>query len=90
MKIRSQVLLILLPTAILIYIGCGLAIYFVGLKISEEVYHSYVNEKLVTFESIIENSVSSLKTTCQDWAIGDDTYKFVESPNEAYIRSNLN
>ncbi|MEM0331506.1 MAG: CHASE4 domain-containing protein [Archaeoglobaceae archaeon] len=90
MKIRSQVLLILLPTAILIYIGCSLAIYFVGLKISEEVYHSYVNEKLVTFESIIENSVSSLKTTCQDWAIWDDTYKFVESPNEAYIRSNLN
>jgi len=37
----------------------------------------------------IQHEIDTLATTCRDWATWDDTYFFVQNPNQAYLDSNL-
>ena len=37
----------------------------------------------------IQREVEHLDMRCRDWATWDDTYRFVQEPFEAYVRSNL-
>jgi sensor domain CHASE-containing protein len=60
-------------------------------------YFGYINKQQELeikkgFESvrcIIENEKNNVKSITDDWAIWDDTYKFIKKPNKQYINSNL-
>lgn len=41
------------------------------------------------FLNILANELAALDAKTYDWACWDDTYAFIEHPNQAYIKSNL-
>lgn len=55
----------------------------------EEIEQQEVLEDISRAYDSLENTLSQLNVKLSDWAAWDDTYKFVQDKNEAYIESNL-
>ncbi|OYT33993.1 hypothetical protein B6U96_14155 [Archaeoglobales archaeon ex4484_92] len=54
-----------------------------------ELEKKYATKTLGRCKKILENEIIKLDVVCQDWAAWDDTYKFIDDPNQEYIQSNL-
>jgi sensor domain CHASE-containing protein len=48
-----------------------------------------VEQKEMAFKKMLELSIREIETLCRDWAFWDDTYDFIDSRSEDYMRSNL-
>ena len=48
-----------------------------------------INENMERVTNALDLETSSLYSTAQDWAVWDDTYKFIENGNEDYVFNNL-
>lgn len=48
-----------------------------------------VEENLLRVANAVRAEAEGLGTTCTDWAVWDDTYRFVQDRNQAYAISNL-
>lgn len=70
-----------------------LVIYLVGSKVLINDYLEIEKEgaqrNLERIEDAIKNSTTQLEVKISDWAVWDDSYKFVKDQNKAFIKSNL-
>jgi len=88
MKLRQKTLIILLLTAFsLIIVQIAIAVQMTQNFTKFE--ESYVEREVRKVLNIVDNEMSSLSITPQDWAYWDDTYKFMQDQNQEYIKSNL-
>ena len=88
-SLKSKMTLVLLAGEI-VFLG---GIYFISsvvlLKNYSNIEENKVKENLERIQNNFDNIFSQLETNLNDWAGWDDTYKFVEDRNQAYIKSNL-
>jgi len=89
MSLRSKIVLIL-SGVVLLFAGLDHAIQktlvfdsFVRLEADE------AKKDLGRVTKALEGEIQHLDQRCDDWAAWDDTWRFVESPNQEYITSNL-
>ncbi|NTV90530.1 MAG: diguanylate cyclase, partial [Clostridiales bacterium] len=77
----------------IIFIMLILANYSVLYTVMHEKVHlmeeKQVARNLERVENAINNDLSNLLMTTADWAIWDETYRFIQDENEGYIESNL-
>jgi len=89
MSIQTKTLAIIIFSFILLTISLSLTL----LKISTESYvqleQSNVKDHLQRVINIIQFEQNNLRQFTGDWAIWDDSYKFINDQNSAYIKSNL-
>jgi len=89
MTIRKKTLLIIGAT----FVGLVVILYFVSQNILLESFARL--EKRNTRENIervvtaLENNISFIDATADDWASWDDTYAFIQDKNPNFINSNL-
>ena len=89
MTLRKKALLIiglsLLGMLILIYVTSR----FILLSNLEETEERYTGQNVERAMASLSHMLLELETTTADWASWDDTYAFIETRDEEYIRSNL-
>lgn len=49
----------------------------------------HIRWRMELLSSSIGRSIDELDVLCKDWAVWDDTYRFIVDRNEAFLRSNL-
>ncbi len=90
MKIREKTLL----TGVTVFIILFLSLTYFELTITRDNLEKssmiVSNQKEQFFKKILEKSLEDVVYLCRDWALRDDTYEFVSSKNQEYIKSNLN
>jgi PAS domain S-box-containing protein len=90
MKIRKVIILTWLVMILMLTALFGSVIHLVILENYKYLEHKNVVEDLDGLESIIVAEFDSLKATCTDWAVWDDTYEFAGGNYENYSEENLN
>lgn len=89
MNLRFKTILILF----IIFITFILSIYFFSFRIIFSGFEELEREDAIRNINILENALSNeinyIDSTTYDWAAWNDTYEFIEFPNEEYIESNL-
>lgn len=89
MTLRKKTLLIIGVT--LVSMMVALYIIFSNIllsnlaKLEEEATRHVVKQAL----DAIYNDINNLELKVADWAVWDDTYRFIEDANDAYVKSNL-
>ena len=77
---------------VLMFLGLILAIYFilssVMLTSIDSLEQRLVAEHIKRAENVIKQRISSLSQVAIDWGVWDETYKFVESRDNEYIKVN--
>lgn len=89
MTLRKKTLLIVIGTLAFLMA----AVYFVtqySMKTSfSSLEESIARENVERAVSALDNDIQTLNATVGDWAGWDDTYRFIEDHNTAYIKANL-
>ena len=89
MSLRNKTLIIIIMTLLslitILYMSSRIIVLGGFVQIEEQRTHTNMERVL----SALEEDLSSLERTAQDWSFWDDTYAFIEDANEDYIRSNL-
>ncbi|MDD5236086.1 MAG: PAS domain S-box protein, partial [Candidatus Omnitrophica bacterium] len=84
-KIQFTVLILsIILLIVLSFISHG-ALMNSFIQLEKDYAHRYTSEA----RNVLTNLISELNTKTADWANWDDTYKFIQDGNEAYIKSNL-
>jgi len=89
MSLRKTVVLIICATF------CGLFVVLYAISQSNiQASFSYlerqeVEEELQRGLKVLEEDSKALETTTADWAVWDDTYRFIDDRNDDYVRSNI-
>jgi len=89
MSLRSKIVLI---TTIVVtaYAGLDHAIQRGTVSPSfEALERDEAREDLARIVGALQNEIAHLDVRCRDWATWDDTWNFVQHPDEHYVRSNL-
>lgn len=85
-----QKTLILISATLL---GLVIALYFISqpilLNSFTELENADVQRNVERADLALRDPLVELNTTAGDWAPWDETYSFVETPNEAYLQANL-
>jgi two-component system, NtrC family, sensor kinase len=89
MHLRSKILLILAGVVALDAVGAGVIQRAVVFPSFVELERKLAAQNLERVEEAIQGEVQHLDSFCYDWAAWDDTYQFVEQPNDEYIAGNL-
>jgi len=90
LKIRSKLVIILFSVT-LVFFGIGfLFISNILLKNVTEYENTSITDKLKSAGIIMLNEQKNLESTNTDWSDWDDTYDFIQEPNEEYKSLNLN
>ena len=89
MKIKYKVIIVaalsILVLVFMTYLVFNVA-YFGYINTSQ----SYqINRSFDVIDFVLKNEQENLKGTAVDWAHWDDTYEFITTKNDAYVRSNL-
>ncbi|RJP26791.1 MAG: PAS domain S-box protein [Actinobacteria bacterium] len=89
MTLRRKTILVIVPIfiALLVILNLISWIFIQGSydKLERDAVSENISRALITFS----DNISSIATTCKDWAYWDDTYDFMADRNQAYIDSNL-
>lgn len=89
MTIRKKTLLIIGVT----FVGLVVILYFVSQSILLSSFgrleEEETRENIERVVAALENNISFIDATADDWATWDDTYAFIEDKNTTYIESNL-
>lgn len=89
MTIRKKTLLIIGAT----FVGLVVILYFVSQNILLNSFarleEKTTQENIERVVSALENNISFIDATADDWATWDDTYAFIQDKNQDYINSNL-
>lgn len=87
--LRLKVLSIISITFIILFLGqlviARFTLYEGHLNLLKR--RAYVNAERI--EKVLANEIAQLDTIAADWAEWDDTYRFVQDNNAAYVSSNL-
>lgn len=89
MTLRRQIFFVILASFLLL---TGVLYLTMKITISRSFAELETKEVLASLRRTInffQDDLDALKTTAADWAVWDDTYAFVESPDEEYVRKNL-
>lgn len=82
---------ILVLTCILFLLIFGTSIIQNNIMIKEIVKFekSHITEDALRTQNTISKQIDKLHNIAYDWAVWDDTYKFITDRNEQYIETNL-
>jgi len=89
MKIRELMLLAGVSLALILFLSLSYFEFSVTRGNLEKSLEVMAEQKEIAFKKMLELSTRELETLCRDWAFWDDTYEFIESKSEDYVRSNL-
>lgn len=89
MGIVKKLVLLVSIISILYLILFSSVVYYVESVEMRENSERLAEEKVKTFEKILDVELSNLQKFCIDWAVWDDTYEFVYDLNTEYVESNL-
>ena len=89
MKLRRKTLLIVGAVLIALNVVLYATSSVLLLRNVHKLEESYVRQDIEHVEQAIETEFASLSTIAQDYAEWDDTYNFVDHPNQDYIQSNF-
>ena len=89
MGVRARTVLLLLVTAVVLWAAVQSAGIFLGDRVSNQIDKRDVTGNVARTISSIDFDAAQLKSTANDWAMWDDTYRFAQDRNSAYIRTNL-
>lgn len=88
-SIRLKIIIIVLVNIVILIAS----LYFISTIVISKSYLDIENAEMVKelgrSSDAIGNNISQLTAKLKDWAFWDDTYKFVQDKNKAYIESNL-
>jgi len=81
----------------IIYIICFITMLILGISVLntvlikpvEELERMSVQDNLSNIQNALDNKLNYLNTLATDWAVWDDSYKFVQDDNDDYLESNL-
>ena len=89
MGIRART--ILLSSLVVIGLWAGL-LFAIGLNsraVSTEIERREIDQTLKQLQAVIAADEDHLDSIIGDWAVWDDTYRFVQDRNQAYVDNNL-
>lgn len=88
-SVRSKIVAII----ILSIVALSILIYVISTSLLLKSYHHIERDQTVQnvgrASDAVANTVAQLTVKLTDWAWWDDTYKFIQDNNDAYIESNL-
>ncbi|MBL7647529.1 MAG: PAS domain S-box protein [Candidatus Hydrogenedentes bacterium] len=89
MKLNQKIMLVLIA-AITLYTAVGFALNrFLILPSFRQLEIDEARKDMRRCLAALESNFTQISSLCYDWSAWDDTYAFVETPNEAYIAANL-
>lgn len=89
MKARERILLIAIPVTTLLLVLLISVAFLIEKESMVANAKIYAEEKVMSFEKMLEIELENVERLCFDWAFWDDTYEFIETRDERYIASNL-
>lgn len=89
MLIRKKTLLICIVMTVLTLIISGCLINYILLSSVEINEQRQVRTELARAVNAVKYDLATLTAFLTDWAVWDDTYKYVQEQNEDYVKNNL-
>ncbi len=89
MTLRNKVLLMIGITIVCVVSFAYVASRFILLKDMEVIEKNEVNKNIQRVLSTLHYTISNLEVQTLDWSSWDDTYAFIETGDDEYIKSNL-
>ncbi len=89
MVIRKKTLLIFTVMTVITLIISGGLINYILMSAVEKNEQQQVRTELERAVNSVEYDLSTVTAFLTDWAIWDDTYKYVQGQNEDYVKNNL-
>ncbi|ROQ92075.1 CHASE4 domain-containing protein [Desulfosoma caldarium] len=88
--LRSRSFLIFVGVVLFIMGSPFLVARYTLMRALEGLEHRSVHSAMQAIQRTIDAELLKLRRTAENWAFWDDTYRFVDDLNEAYIDGNLN
>ena len=89
MGVRSRTFLLLLATALVLWAALQFGGILFGDRVSNQIDERDVAADASRVASQINHGAEQLKLVTGDWALWDDTYRFMQDRDQAYARKNL-
>jgi PAS domain S-box-containing protein len=89
MTLQKKVIIVIISTALVLLL---ITLVVSGLEVEKSysrLEKTSVEENLQRIANAMDNKLAALDNLAADWAVWDDTYRFVEDKNEEYLRSNF-
>jgi len=89
MSVRRRFLAVIVFTILVMGSVSAVFTVFTMLSLSKEIGDRVIIEKVELVNSALDREIDEIDKICKDWAYWDDTYEFILSRNQEYIKSNL-
>lgn len=89
MNLRRKTITILILSVSVFFVISFLILYLVLFRAFAGIELERLTTNLTRTHNSIEEEYAKISLKLGDWATWDDTYKYVQKPNEAYLQSNL-
>ena len=89
MRLKQQSIIISVVSTIVLITATLLIINKVSLVKFQEIENQRVERNIRRTTAIIDDKLEQMNSKIADWAIWDDTYKFMSDSNQEFIESNL-
>lgn len=89
MEMRKRTLIIIGILAVGMMVAAYISSYSLLLGSFRELEENNVRQNVNRLQSAMSDDVNTLYSKAGDWAVWDDTYAFVVTPNNDYINSNV-
>ncbi len=89
LSLQGRFLLVIASTLVVFLLLAGTIFWVLVNKTSRHLEEAELKIRMDQAKSIFANEISRVEDVLRDWAIWDDTYRFVQDANPEYIKSNL-
>ena len=88
-SVRTKTVLILISIFFFLIFGTSVIQNNIMIKQIVKLEQNRITEDVLRTQNTIEKQIDNLHNTAYDWAVWDDTYKFIADKNEQYTEANL-
>jgi len=89
MSLRLKTIILFSLIFLILLGGTGLLLNTILMNRFIEIEHDHISNNMERTINTINERIIILSNTAYDWAVWDDTYRFIDDGNDTYIKTNL-
>lgn len=90
LSLRAKSLLVAMAVQVLLMVVLGMGIQLLVQRGFDQVEDQYLRDHVARLKQVIDRSAQGLERSAHDYAVWEDSYRFVASPGPRYIADNFN
>jgi len=88
-SVRTKSIIILATILFFLIFGTSVILNNIMIKQIVKLERDRIAEDILRTKNTVSKQIGNLYNTAYDWAVWDDTYKFIADKNELYIKANI-